>query len=201
MLTSPRCEQAVFKFWFSFFRDFWKFNQIMLAFSIIKITFWQLRLHIPSRTDGGARSIQTWQTCQFSFDDHKMISEPSLVLNKHKYEWFYYNSCHIIWRPDGLFIELLQICDLQLIVVVYWLLERILRICLIFTSVVFYSYEPDHISANSPMNLLFPKLRTLSLISLGRVSCLKVLTSYSCSKSFYILAKGLVKHEWILVFL
>ena len=127
-----------------------------------------------------------------------MISEPSLVLNKHKYEWFYYNSRYITWRPDGLFIELLQMCDLQLIVVVYWLLESILRICLIFTSVVFYSYEPDHISANSPMNLLFLALRTFSLISPGRVSCLKVLTSYSYGKRYYILAKELVKHEPIL---
>lgn len=93
------------------------------------------------------------------------------------------------WRPDGLFIEF---CDLQLNVVVHWLLEKILRTYLIFSSVIFYSHEP----ANSPVNLLFFSWRTSLLISADRVPCLKVLTLYSDTKSFLHLAKCLAKHDF-----
>lgn len=100
-----------------------------------------------------------------------------------------------IWGLDRLFIELLQICDLQLIVVVHWLLERILRNYMIFIAVVFYLYEPAHRPANLSVSLLFLTGRILSLISSGRISRLKFLTFYFHRKALYVLVKWLVKHD------
>lgn len=83
---------------------------------------------------------------------------------------------------------LLQICDLQLIVMSHWLLERILK-CVWISAVFFKNL---FIWTRSHASKLISE--AAFLISSGRISCLKVLTFCFYKKALH-LVKWLIKHD------